>query len=935
MRSYLLEALVTNYLRLVNHGDSNFVLQKLASTLVTFFTKLDSGWTCPFRHLLICFLNGNYVKATSLPEIDHLLSLFTARSEAQLSGAVMLVTVMAEDLNSHSSNDVDEGQVRSRLAANCFDALQILKYCFVRDMRDRISGQQIGKSSTTTKMYQILQLVMKAIPYWFHMVRYADEAGSQSLESTAKDCIVGAVNYLEDDAYASVVLQMLIPLENSSSRLLREALPNFPSVIATSLKLREIVEGLIQGDFSTEGVLYVDLLESIMSKVDTTKPGYLHNRSYTDLIQIMQRLLRCDGLPVIEDSVCQIVLEKFSEMVEGYTDWEDADELAQGFLRNLTADACDACVLKIKIPEQQMSSQTQNWDADDRAKFQDFRYDVHDFFQSAFAILGNALIKEIVKAIIGQETSPDWRIFEAGTFILIAFSDTLSSNPETYDALITTVLGSGAWTYLLNSTTSIPDRALQTGIKFIAENVGYLQRYPDRLVPILNFLFSSLNLQPSTSAASRAIYSLCDLQRELLTEGLPQFLQILPSIGDIGEAERHRVYASVAAIIQALPTNEAKVQPVGQLLGPVHHTLQSLSSTSDQDEIIRGCIDIVQTLAFIGKGLRSPADVPVDLEAPNTDTSDFWTDGSGAVLQRDVLSIYGTILGRCGSHGNSIFIDASCDFIRSGFTEIHPSPFKFPDSVGLELVTQLINLDNPSIDNAMSCASSYLASVERHGVQSSFSGILYAVSSNQQRVLRTFQQTNQLPSTTFPSCSLDFLGRTLHRWGAIWFSMQDSQETAAVAVELALILMADADTLPRRSAASFLASFAKFTGPETGLEGETKANVHHVLHSFGPRTLALLLRLLGGECARSELESLTDSLKQFVQKQNMLTKTVLREAVKDEAGVMSDKALEATTLEQRNRFLAQVEALRGARRTNDIVKEFWIACRGSGFRYIT
>ena len=172
------------------------------------------------------------------------------------------------------------------------------------------------------------------------------------------------------------------------------------------------------------------------------------------------------------------------------------------------------------------------------------------------------------------------------------------------------------------------------------------------------------------------------------------------------------------------------------------------------------------------------------------------------------------------------------------------------------------------------------------------------------------------------------------KWGATWFDMPDSLDTTAVAMELALITIADPDTLPRRSAASFFAAFADLTGPNNSLAAEGNARVGSVLQQFGPRILTVVLRLLGGECARSEIESITEILKRFVQKQLMFTKSVLREAVKEDRDVLSEKALKATTIEQRTRFLAQIEGLRGGRKTNDIVKDFWIACRGSGFGYI-
>jgi hypothetical protein len=941
MRSYLLEALVTNYIRLVTLPDSNFVLRKLVSTLITFFARPDSGWTLPIRHILACMISRNYVSEESLPEVAQLLGRSDSLFNHHLKGILMVTTIMAEDLSSQASSTIDDSKLSSRVAANCLDVLQLLRYSTalapagqVTVLRNGPQHHQNEEESMAGDAIELLHLGVQAIPYWANVIRYTKETETRRLEDLASDCIAAASSYFEVIGLTGSVLQMLVSLEHSSARLLRQGVPGFPSTVVSSNKAAEMVTSLLRGDFIPDGMLFVELLESIMNRADTTKPDYLHDQGFAEIVRIVGQLLRCEGVAVIEDPVCHIVLQRITEISEGSTDWEDVNDPAMEFLKTLTADACEACLLKIRIPSEQMSSETQDWDSDDRARFRDFRYDVHDFFQSAVTILGNALIEEVVKTIIQQRPPLDWSTFEASTFGLIALLDSISSEADTYDILITTVLGSPAWSCLLQST-DVPDRALQTGINFIAENVTYLERHPDRLVPILNFLFSSLHLKASTTAASRAIYKLCDSHREILREGLPQFMGSLGSIGDIAEAERHRIFAAVAAIIQALPGDEAKVQPVTQLLATLGLALRSADdSTADKDEILRVCTDIVQTLASIGKGLRSPTDVPVDLEAPSTGISEFWTEGPGAHAQREVLGIYHATLQKVQTNIDNVFVDACCDFIRSGFTETHPSPFKFSDSVGLELIMEFINVDNPSIDNAMACVASYLASVSPENIGNSVRVVLYAVVSHQQHILTIHQQTGQVPNSNFPSASLDFLGRCFGKWGRIWFESQDCQETVAVAMELGLMVMADSDTLPRRSAAAFFAAFADFTGPETGLDGDVSVRVRTALERFGPRILSLLLRLLGGECARSELDSLSETLKRYVQKQPMLTKAVFRAAVKQESGVMNEKALKATTLEQRNRFVSQVEALRGARKTNEVVKDFWIACRGSGFGYI-
>jgi hypothetical protein len=60
---------------------------------------------------------------------------------------------------------------------------------------------------------------------------------------------------------------------------------------------------------------------------------------------------------------------------------------------------------------------------------------------------------------------------------------------------------------------------------------------------------------------------------------------------------------------------------------------------------------------------------------------------------------------------------------------------------------------------------------------------------------------------------------------------------------------------------------------------------------------------------------------------------MVREAVKDDPGVLTERALGAVDLAERMRFVGQVEVLTGGRKANEAVREFWVACRGSAFGY--
>ena len=749
-------------------------------------------------------------------------------------------------------------------------------------------------------------------------------------------CIILMLRCFMLEDVTRTVLEVMTTLQQSNPRLLIRQAPNLVHDIATSARAERWLTNLQQGGFEREEILFVDYLNAVIGQVDVTSPDYLRTGGYGRLLEILHSLLRCKGIAVIEDPVCQIVLESLSQVTEGFNDWDDkADFEPQMFA--LIRETCAACLEKIELPNDELSTSTQSWDADDKAMFQDFRYDVHDYMQSAFVAIGPDLIGAVVREIVASGSATSWSSFEAGVFCLGAFADTLAHGPAQYDPLLESVFHSQLWRSVVESTSTVPDRARQTAIKFLADNTSYLQRHAEDLVPSLNFLFISLHVHNFAGAASRAIYALCDNQRSSLTVALPQFLATLNSLSDIGGAERHRVYGAVAAIVQAVPDEHLQIEPLSRILALINSAIQNWQSGQlDEEQYASVAVDLLQTLSAIGRGLRAPADTPVDLDAlEEQQNQQFWTSGPGSEIQIQILAMYSTVLQRSGSRSDSGLIEAACDFIKAGLTEDHPSPFKFGPTVYLQLVCNLISAESGNIDAVMSCATSFLASIspeefDRQQLFQLFTPVIDVL----QSTLECFRHKLERPDSSFPSSSLDFFGRLLPKWGPSWFSMASGTNAAEVVIEVALFLLEDQDTLPRRAAASFFAALFDISGQNSKLDQHGAANLSVIINSRSPQIVGTLIRLLAGECARSELENLTETLRKLVQKQPMLAKNLLKEAMKDDSGVLSGKASSATSMERRTRFVAQIEALRGSRRTNDVVKEFWIACRGSGFGYI-
>lgn len=92
---------------------------------------------------------------------------------------------------------------------------------------------------------------------------------------------------------------------------------------------------------------------------------------------------------------------------------------------------------------------------------------------------------------------------------------------------------------------------------------------------------------------------------------------------------------------------------------------------------------------------------------------------------------------------------------------------------------------------------------------------------------------------------------------------------------------------------------------------------------FGPSLAIALIKGIGGDAARSELDTFSEPLRKLVTR-HLRARAWLETAL---AGRQfpSDRVNDR----EKRKFLQQVIGGRGSRATNDIVLEFWMKCRGT------
>lgn len=106
-----------------------------------------------------------------------------------------------------------------------------------------------------------------------------------------------------------------------------------------------------------------------------------------------------------------------------------------------------------------------------------------------------------------------------------------------------------------------------------------------------------------------------------------------------------------------------------------------------------------------------------------------------------------------------------------------------------------------------------------------------------------------------------------------------------------------------------------------------QAGFKNAMEHLGPLLAQALIRNIGGSASRSELDKLSDPLRKLVVR-HPGSKDWLEAALTDPSFPESE-----ASGEDKSMFLKKIISLRGGRQTNKIVKEFWMACRGTKYAY--
>ncbi|KAF5581331.1 member of the karyopherin-beta family nuclear import [Fusarium pseudocircinatum] len=939
--SELLLLLINHYLDTLRSRSSPLVARKLASALATFYINFHQLWSHFIRHLIFCLVSGQSCLPSALDEGQgpDTVSLMERMEPSQAQAALWVLTNVFDEVAKINLNSVQNIGIYGSILENSSDAVALM-------------SRSMSPQTTTEEAHED---AIRCLQSW---VWFAQKSSSKDtrLSEPIGPLITAVITSLTVDQLYSVSVELMVDLLSNCLMFLSDThFDNLAQLFDSPWSQRRY-EKIVQGDFEFDSLQYGLLLlafgeakiERFMQSGDSRSEKLLSN---------LCGLLAARGYVVEEDRIFVPALEFWLTYAETLTDLTYSDEESAGTwvprARSHLLQAVSNAWQKIIYPP---AEEFHSWDSSERISFHDARKDVVDLLQSVFTLVGPQLVSTFADLVLKALSESSWPQLEAAAFCLGGLADCISETNRGDDAL-SVVFKSSLFAILRSGQSEIPPKVQQTCVSLIARYTEYFERNVSELHPVLNFIFGVVGEHAMANAAAKSIHRLCGSCRGYLHTEANSFLNEYQSLVsgrrlDCGASEK--VVGGIASVIQAMPDSNQKYSACGRLLEfvqtDVQHALDLLRSCDgspmpccavytcsyaapDESLALHTALKSLRCLASIGKGLQAPAELSVDLESSRSITR--VVDPHLAQLQGSIMSMISQIQEAFNTSGE--VVELICSVLRSGFSESEPGPFVLPpQSVAQYLTNQ--NLETPRVGLLVKTACSFVSSLEHDGLD------------NQQDMLNSvllwvIGLLKQLPNyevdTELTQNGIDFVARLLNKRPITLLRLQPS-DAAEFFFLFTLQVLDGKEPLPKASAAEFwvrsavdswapspkLTSGKQATFVSIKYESQELNDVaQQAMQMLGPLLSRTLARNLGGNASRSELDKLSEPLKKLVYRYPMAKSWL-------EAG-LTHETFPSTkvTPQEKSMFLKKIISLRGAKATNQVVRDFWQSARGSNFAY--
>ena len=515
----------------------------------------------------------------------------------------------------------------------------------------------------------------------------------------------------------------------------------------------------------------------------------------------VHQLLNSPGHPGDEDDLSIYVIEFWITFATYATDNNDRiPPESDQFTRNHLKTAIISFWKKCEIPKADVLSQ---WDADTKKAFGEFRADVKDLFDTAYSALYLDFLKMSADFILEALNGQHWMKVEIGLFTLSTIADSLTGTVEE-DLILAPVFNTSLFGEMRRNSQNVPARLHRTAVDAIGSLSSFFERNTQYLADALNFLFTSLTNETLMHIASRSIFALCSSSRKQLGQEVDTLLyhytQFCSSPG-ADSLTKEKVMSAIAAVIQGLSSEEAKIGPLNKMLSLVENDIH-VSLHMDKEAQIQYAEPGFQCLAGMSKALQAPDDELVEVDADLGATSNgIWMQGAGTEIQGRIMGCLEIGMSVFGDHGD--IVESVFSTLRSGFTETSPGPFVLEPGYSVSLFERT-SLDTPRLEYVLSTVSMLLnthAGIRTRDIEREARRILQHVCN----VIKVLIQPANDPEVA-QSC-VDVLTSLLSRYAYVLITFQPVYDVERM-FGFAIQCLRGSDILPKRSASSFWVSIA-------------------------------------------------------------------------------------------------------------------------------
>ncbi|KAK0629841.1 armadillo-type protein [Bombardia bombarda] len=931
----LLQNIVGWVLQSLVDGSAAFVTKKLCSALVTYFIHFSHLWSGCFRHFLYCLEIGQSAPAASLDEGLQTSAIVERLDSCKLRAAVWFATSLVEEVGKTDMNSVKYMQVHESLIRNAPDITCLLARGF-SPPQDNLG---LKTQDETLSCFQA----------WILYAQRLSPGTNQHLITPLRELVDPAINCFADDSLFQETAELFSDVLSNYSSFFTESQYNSLASLFDSSWASEHYNRTVRG--GQEGISFGLLMLAygdakvydLMTRTDDRSRRFLEK---------LCGLLAADGYLVGEDSIFVPALEFWSTFVETMIDStfsnDDHDTqlwkpIAEQYLKTVIMN----CWRKVQWPPIEVFA---DWDSSERVAFSDARKDVADMLQSVFTLKGGSLVSFFADLFLQSLAVRSWAEVESSLSCLGALSDCISDSPE-FDYELSRVFSSQFFELFAGEAQSpVPLQLRKTGLKLIERYCEYFERHAEYLPHALNLLFAAVSDPVLKDPSARAISTLCSSCRSILTGEAGAFIrhyQALRGSQVLDSLAEERIIQAIASIIQAITDEGQRLEMFDELYTFLKRDFErsvqlkaqpALLDLTDpnfqrgldplanpqavptvEDISLQIALRALRCLDRMAKGMQDVKEHVVDLDSEPQASSSSTREGAALLaIQSNIIALMAEVQRTFDRNGE--VVEIICDVYRAGFSETEPGPFVFPaDAVTAFFVQQ--SSDTPRLGALLSSACSFLGSLYR--------GPKMVVPNQLVRLLPwVISLLQALPDpesdTEVSQNGICFVDRMITRYPEVFFQLQP-QQMLEFFFMFSLKVLNGKEPLPKSAAADFWTGFITLKSENPELQN----TIANAMGHLGPLIAQTLIQNVGGNAARSELDKLSDPLKKLVTHQ-VRAQSWLQQALFDESFPSKQVTPEEKTL-----FLKKVVGLRGGRATNQIVREFWLACRGSNFTYVS